>query len=87
MKNLDTGFVNMDKQTTRKGPCIKLMPEFLDKNVLDRSESQLSKRKKTNVFVNMKKMGARDDKMYRVGEWYNNCKNEEENEAKRKFIE
>jgi len=85
--NLDTGIVNMDKQTTRKGTCIKLTPEFLDKNVLDCSDSHQIKRKKTNLFFNMNKLGARDEKMYRVGEWYNNCKNEEENGAKRKFIE
>jgi len=63
MKNLSTGFVNMDKQTARFEIIRMKTPEFIDKTNLDNSDISQSKRTKTNNFVNMKKQFARDNKM------------------------
>lgn len=86
MQKLDGGFVEMNKQTNRKFIVNNsTSPQCIDKGKLDKSDINQSKRKRTKSFVNMKRMIPRDDKMYRLGEWFNNCANEEEVENKRKF--
>jgi len=82
LKKLDVGYIDMNKMKERNiNLSSNIIKNDIDNNKLVKAEMKLSKRHKTKTFVNMKNMSARDDKMYRVGEWYNNCINEKYNDT------
>jgi len=69
---------NMELMTPRDWYPRKKVVESPELGKLDKAEQLQSKRHKNKMFVNMTKDCPRDNRMYNNGEWYKNCKNEEE---------